>query len=62
MDLIPSIIEDCITEPKMIDLYIKLSRNNRYIIKDNKHNMIIIKPNNNHIILCIILKIFTFFY
>lgn len=57
-----SIIEECIMEPKMIDLYIKLSRNNTCYTKDNKHNMIIIKPNNNHIILCIILKIFTFFY
>lgn len=56
-----NIIKDCIEEPKMIDLYIKLSRNNRCITKDNKHNMIIIKPNNDLIILCIILKLFTFY-
>ena len=51
------IIKDCIEEPKMINLYIRLCRNNQYYTKDKQHNKIIIKPNIKLNLIILILSI-----
>lgn len=51
------IINDCIKQPKMIDLYIKIAMGNVSYTKDKNRNKIISKKDNDFIIICIILKI-----
>jgi hypothetical protein len=54
------IINDCIKEPKMIDLYINIAKGGISCAKNNKRNKIIIKQDNYFILLCIILKLSFF--
>jgi hypothetical protein len=49
------IIKDCIKEPKMIDLYIRLSKESR--ICDKNTNIITIKKRNNNLCIALIILI-----